>query len=96
LPPCFLRGYPSVPSDPATPFAAFVARAAEGKNSLPRILFGTVIVVVFWFAGTLALLSADDYRGYGENYIRDTRLYRVTNKPFFISTPCPYTNIEGY
>jgi tetratricopeptide (TPR) repeat protein len=36
------------------------------------------------YPGALALLSADDYRGYGENYIRDTRLYRVTNKPFFI------------
>jgi tetratricopeptide (TPR) repeat protein len=36
------------------------------------------------YPGALALLSADDYRGFGENYIRDTRLYRVTNKPFFI------------
>ncbi len=36
------------------------------------------------YPGVLALPSADDYRGFGEAYIRDTRLYRVANKPFFI------------
>ena len=36
------------------------------------------------YPGVLALPSADDYRGFGETYIRDTRHYRVGNRPFFI------------
>jgi tetratricopeptide (TPR) repeat protein len=36
------------------------------------------------YPGALALLSADDFRGFGEAYIRDTGLYRVAKKPFFI------------
>ncbi len=36
------------------------------------------------YPGVLALPSADDYRGFGEAYIRDTRHYRVGNRPFFI------------
>ena len=36
------------------------------------------------YPGILALPSADDYRGLGEAYIRDTRHYRVGNRPFFI------------
>ena len=36
------------------------------------------------YPGALALLSADDYRGFGEAYLRDTRHYRVGNKRFFI------------
>jgi tetratricopeptide (TPR) repeat protein len=36
------------------------------------------------YPGALALLSADDYRGFGEAYIRDTGLYRVAKKPYFI------------
>ncbi|MGB7906310.1 MAG: sulfotransferase, partial [Steroidobacteraceae bacterium] len=36
------------------------------------------------YPGVLALPSADDYRGFGEAYLRDTRHYRVGNKPFFI------------
>ena len=38
-------------------FAAFVAQAAKGRNSLPRILIGTVIVLAVWFAGTILLMS---------------------------------------
>ena len=36
------------------------------------------------YPGVLALPSADDYRGFGEAYIRDTRHYRIGNRPFFI------------
>ncbi len=36
------------------------------------------------YPDVLALLSGDDYRAFGEAYIRDTRHYRVGNKPFFI------------
>ena len=36
------------------------------------------------YPGVLALPSADDYRAFGEAYIRDTRHYRVGNRPFFI------------
>ncbi len=36
------------------------------------------------YPGVLALLSADECRNLGETYIRDTRHYRVANKPFFI------------
>ncbi len=36
------------------------------------------------YPGVLALQSADDCRSLGEAYIRDTRHYRVANKPFFI------------
>ena len=36
------------------------------------------------YPGVLALPSAEDYRGFGEGYIRDTRHYRVGNKPFFV------------
>jgi tetratricopeptide (TPR) repeat protein len=36
------------------------------------------------YPGVLALPSADDYRGFGEAYLRDTRHYRVGNRPFFI------------
>ena len=36
------------------------------------------------YPGVLALPSADDYRVFGEAYIRDTRHYRVGNRPFFI------------
>jgi predicted Zn-dependent protease len=32
----------------------------------------------------LALPSANDFRGFGEAYIRDTRHYRVGDKPFFV------------
>ncbi len=36
------------------------------------------------YPGVLALLSADDYRGFGEAYIRDTKYYRAAGKRFFI------------
>ena len=36
------------------------------------------------YPGVLALPSAEDYRGFGEAYIRDTRHYRVGDAPFFI------------
>ena len=36
------------------------------------------------YPDVLALPSADNYRGFGEGYIRDTRHYRVGNKPYFI------------
>ena len=36
------------------------------------------------YPDVLALPSADDYRGFGEAYIRDTQHYRTRNKPFFI------------
>jgi predicted Zn-dependent protease len=36
------------------------------------------------YPGVLALPSADDYRGFGEAYLRDTRHYRTRNTPFFI------------
>jgi predicted Zn-dependent protease len=36
------------------------------------------------YPGVLAQPSADDYRAFGEAYIRDTRHYRVGNRPFFI------------
>jgi predicted Zn-dependent protease len=36
------------------------------------------------YPGILALPSADDYRGFGEAYLRDTRHYRVGNRPFFV------------
>jgi predicted Zn-dependent protease len=36
------------------------------------------------YPGVLALLSAEDFRGFGEAYIRDTRHYRVNDRPFFI------------
>lgn len=48
------------PAKPHRPpqFAAFVARASAGRNSVPRILIGTVLILAVWFAGTLALMSA--------------------------------------
>ena len=36
------------------------------------------------YPGVLALPSADDYRGFGDAYLRDTRHYRIGNRPFFI------------
>jgi tetratricopeptide (TPR) repeat protein len=36
------------------------------------------------YPGVLATLSADDFRGFGEAYIRDTKHYRVAGRPFFI------------
>jgi len=36
------------------------------------------------YPDVLALPSADNYRAFGEGYIRDTRHYRVGNTPFFI------------
>jgi tetratricopeptide (TPR) repeat protein len=36
------------------------------------------------YPDVLALPSADDYRGFGEAYIRDTQYYRTAGKPFFI------------
>ncbi len=36
------------------------------------------------YPGVLALPSADDYCGFGEAYIRDTKYYRTLGKPFFI------------
>jgi len=36
------------------------------------------------FPGALAHLAADDYRAFGEAFLRDTQDYRVQNKPFFI------------
>jgi tetratricopeptide (TPR) repeat protein len=36
------------------------------------------------YPDVLALPSADNYRAFGEAYIRDTQHYRVGNKPFFI------------
>jgi predicted Zn-dependent protease len=36
------------------------------------------------YPGALALLSADDYRGFGEAYLHDTLHYRAGNKRFFI------------
>jgi tetratricopeptide (TPR) repeat protein len=36
------------------------------------------------YPGALGLLSADDCRGFGEAYIRDTKYYRAAGKPFFI------------
>lgn len=40
------------------PFRAFVERAAEGRNSLPRIVIGSIIVLAVWFGGTFAILAA--------------------------------------
>jgi membrane protease YdiL (CAAX protease family) len=45
------------PDRMSEPFAAFVGKASEGRNSLPRILIGTVIIVVVWFGGTVALVA---------------------------------------
>ena len=36
------------------------------------------------YPDVLALPSADDYRAFGEAYLRDTRHYRVGHRPFFI------------
>jgi tetratricopeptide (TPR) repeat protein len=36
------------------------------------------------YPGVLTLPSADNYRNFGEAYIRDTRHYRLGNRPFFI------------
>ncbi len=36
------------------------------------------------YPGVLALPSADDYRGFGEAYLRDTKYYRTAGKPYFI------------
>jgi membrane protease YdiL (CAAX protease family) len=36
-------------------------RSPNGKTTLPRLLLGTVIVVAFWVAGTLAVLFAGTY-----------------------------------
>ena len=36
------------------------------------------------YPGALALLSPEDFCSFGEAYIRDTSIYRVTQKPFFI------------
>jgi hypothetical protein len=36
------------------------------------------------YPGALPLFSADEYRRFGEAYIRDTSIYRVAKKPFFI------------
>jgi tetratricopeptide (TPR) repeat protein len=36
------------------------------------------------YPGVLALPTADDYRGFGEAYLRDTRHYRTRNTPLFI------------
>lgn len=44
--------------DRPAPFRAFVAKTAEGRNSLPRILIGTFIIVAIWLAGTVVLLAA--------------------------------------
>lgn len=37
-------------------FAHFVARAGEGRNSLPRIVFGSLLAVAVWLVGTLVIL----------------------------------------
>lgn len=42
-------------------FCAFVAKAAEGRNSVPRILIGTVLILLIWMIGTLALMVAGGY-----------------------------------
>lgn len=42
-------------------FGRFVARAGEGRNSLPRIIFGSLLVVAVWFSGTLALIAGAAY-----------------------------------
>jgi len=36
------------------------------------------------YPGTLAALTADEFREFGEAYLRDTRHYRVRGTPFFI------------
>jgi hypothetical protein len=36
------------------------------------------------YPDVLALPSAENYRNFGEGYVRDTRHYRVGNKPYFI------------
>ncbi len=36
------------------------------------------------YPGVLANLTADDFRGFGEAYINDTKHYRVEGRPFFI------------
>jgi tetratricopeptide (TPR) repeat protein len=36
------------------------------------------------YPGALAMRSADDFRGFGETYVRDTLPYRIQGKPFFI------------
>jgi predicted Zn-dependent protease len=36
------------------------------------------------YPGVLAQPAADDFRAFGEAYIRDTRHYRVNDRPFFI------------
>lgn len=42
-------------------FGRFVGRAGEGRNSLPRILFGSLLAVAVWFSGTLALIAGAAY-----------------------------------
>ncbi len=42
-------------------FERFVARAGEGRNSLPRIVLGSLLAVAVWFAGTLALIAGAAY-----------------------------------
>ena len=42
-------------------FGRFVARAGEGRNSVPRIILGSLIVVVVWFSGTFAIIAAAAY-----------------------------------
>lgn len=44
-----------------TEFERFVARAGDGRNSLPRIVFGSLLAVAVWFAGTLALIAGAAY-----------------------------------
>jgi len=36
------------------------------------------------YPGVLANLTADDYRGFGEAYLNETKHYRVAGRPFFI------------
>lgn len=47
----------STDDSPQDAFSAFVAQARQGRNSLPRIFIGTVIILAVWFAGTVLLMS---------------------------------------
>lgn len=42
-------------------FARYVARAGEGRNSLPRILFGSLLAIAVWFSGTFAIIAVASY-----------------------------------
>lgn len=64
-----------------TPFRDYVDRAAEGRNSLPRIVLGSALIILVWIALTAAVLVGglaldvwiqEDPRGVGIDSMADT------------------------